>query len=855
MAKRNQQQNIRRFTQRMQRKLAVLFILILVAFAILSARLFSINRDNGDKYKKQVLSQQAYDSVTLPAKRGEIVDRNNTKIAVSQKVYNVIIDAKTLNGDEGAYIESTLNALYSSPVSFNYTRDELRNYILGNPSSQYRVIAKKQKYDAVSAIMDMVNNPSLYPDFKGVWLEDTYQRQYPYNSLACDVIGFVQGDNEGAYGLEEYYNDILVGTNGREYGYLNDDETLERTLKPAQDGKTLVTSLDVNIQSIVEKHILAFNEEHKNEYREGNGSSNTGVIIMNPSNGEVLAMASYPVFDLNNPRDVSKVDFEVALDPEDFGLMTGILDSGTNIDDMTNEELQETLKRLLNQDNGGIIEITTGSDTGNVSQDNGNEASMQGILNEQNVNENNDADSSGESDVNDSATHNIDIATAGSDELQNSTNGPDGAKGDIRTGKYAGMTYNEAYDAAYEAAKMEALNALWKNFCINSTYEPGSTMKPFTMATGLEDGTFTGEESYVCNGVLTVGDHEIHCNNRLGHGPLTFSGALEQSCNVAFMKMGAALGKSEFMKYNQIFNFGLKTNIDLTGEAMTNNLVFDINTMTPTDLAISSFGQGFNVTMIQMAAGFCSLINGGYYYMPHLVTKILDSSGTTVDTIEPREIKQTISEETSAKIRDLCIAVVEEGTGKSARPAGYRIGGKTGTAEKYPRGTGNYVVSFMSFAPADNPQLVCYVVIDEPNVQSQASAKYAAVLCKDILTEVLPYMNIFQTEELTEKEAAELAEKQQEFSTGSTGEQVQEEAEGVIIVDQNNGNQNLNGGSEESGIEIIRDNAITFVDEEEAKKPDIQFDPSTGYAIDPTTGDLLDPETGMPVDPNVSNLD
>ena len=169
--------------------------MILVAFAFLSIRLFAINRDNGDKYKKRVLSQQAYDSVTIPAKRGDIVDRNNTKIAVSQKVYNVCIDPKTLNKDDGAYIESTLSALYQTPVTFNYTKDELRSFIMSNPDSQYRIIAKKQEYDAVGDIMNMVNNPTMYPDFKGVWLEDTYVRQYPYNSLACDVIGFVQGDN------------------------------------------------------------------------------------------------------------------------------------------------------------------------------------------------------------------------------------------------------------------------------------------------------------------------------------------------------------------------------------------------------------------------------------------------------------------------------------------------------------------------------------------------------------------------------------------------------------------------------------------------------------------------------------
>ena len=809
----------------MSKNLAVLFVLLLVAFAFLGIRLFIINRDNGDKYKKRVLSQQAYDSVTIPAKRGDIVDRNNTKIAVSQKMYNVCIDSKTLNKEDGAYIESTITSLYSTPVEFSYTKDELRSYIVGNPDSQYRVIAKKQSYETVSEIMNMVNNPNMYPDFKGVWLEDTYVRQYPYNSLACDVIGFVQGDNEGAYGLEEFYNSTLVGTNGREYGYLNDDENLERTLKPAQDGKTLVTSLDVNIQSIVEKNILAFNEEHRNEAREGAGSTNTGVIIMNPNNGEVLAMASYPVFNLNDPRNTDDLEVTVELDPDKFGMLNGILDGNPDIDieNMNDEEIAEAVRKMA-EDNKGAEE---------------KEAAEGAAKSETEA-----AAGEGEDQAGEPESSGIDINVG--------EPGEENKGGSESTDPYEGLTYAEAYEKAYEEAKMEALNALWKNFCINSTYEPGSTMKPFTMATGLEEGILKGDESYVCNGSLTVGDHEIHCSNRLGHGTLTFSGALEQSCNVAFMKIGATIGKTVFMKYNQLFNFGLKTNIDLTGEALTNSLVFDINTMTPTDLAISSFGQGFNVTMIQMVTGFCSLINGGYYYKPHVVTKVLDSAGATVETVEPRVLKQTISEETSAKIRELCINVVDNGTGKSARPAGYRIGGKTGTAEKYPRGTGNYVISFMSFAPADDPQIVCYVVIDEPNTGNQAVSKYAAVLCKDILTEVLPYMGIFQTEELTEKEAEELAEKQQEFSKGSSAEET-EEVTGEIIVDSEGGQGNGESSNNTGAITFVDENG-NELDEEDRTDQKVQIDPATGYAIDPTTGVLLDPQTGAPIDPTVTDL-
>ena len=797
-------ENVRNGISRyMSQKLNVLLVVIVLIFVGLFLKIFYIGRDNGDKYKKQVLSQQEYDSVVLPAKRGEIIDRNGTKIAVSQKVYNVCIDSKKLNKEDGKYLQDTLSLLFSSKIKFRYTEQEIRNYISNNPGSQYRVIAKKQSYDVVSDIMNAINDKEAYPNVAGVWLEEDFMRTYPYNSLACDVIGFVQGDNAGAYGLEEYYNERLNGTAGREYGYLNDDENLERTVKPAVDGQTLKTSLDVNIQSIVEKNILAFNKEHENEYREGYGSNNTGVIIMNPKTGEVVAMASYPTYDLNNPRDEAniKVDF-------------------------TKEMFYGEL----------LAESGEGESTGELPE--GTSQSEQSENQENTSEEAND-------------TENSENFEAGNPEDSATSLG-------ITTPVEEEMTLNgQTFEEAYEQAKMEAYNSLWKNFCINSTYEPGSTMKPFTMSIGLEEGIFNGNESYVCNGVLEVGDHKIHCNNRLGHGPLSFSGALEQSCNVAFMKMGATLGRKQYMKYNKLFNFGLKTNIDLTGEARTETLVFEENRMTPTDLAIGSFGQGFNVTMIQMVTGFCSLINGGKYYQPHLVTEILDSNGATIEKIEPRVLKQTVSEETSEKIKELCVNVVSLGTGKSARPAGYMIGGKTGTAETLPRGNGEYIVSFMGFAPADDPELVIYTVIDRPNVPAQASAKYATVLTKDILTEVLPYLNVPKTEEITEKEAEELREKQIEFADSANEEaENAENAENAEETESAEGSENENS-EQNSVIEIVDEKGNPVNQEtldEEYTPVEVKIDKETGYAIDPNTGELLDPNTGQPINNNVSDL-
>ncbi|MDD2972821.1 MAG: penicillin-binding transpeptidase domain-containing protein [Lachnospiraceae bacterium] len=705
---------INKFTSKMQKKLVILFVLVLLAFVGLSVRLILINKDNGEKYKKQVLSQQQYDSKTIPYKRGDIVDAKGTPIAMSEKVYNLVLDVKLVLEKE-AYLEPTIQAVSKN---FDVKESELRNYITANPTSQYYVLQKQLTYDEISPFVELENDPEKGGNINGIWFEEEYRRVYPYKTLASDVIGFTGKDNVGSYGLEEYYNDVLNGTNGREYGYLNDDSTLERTTKAAVDGNTIVTSIDVNIQSIVEQKILEFNEAHRNEARDGAGSANTGVIIMDPNSGEVKAMASYPAFDLNDPK---------------------------NPDALKQEYTDDAIKEMTDDE------------------------------------------------------------------------------------------------------KMEALNAIWKNFCISSTFEPGSTAKPFTLATGIEAGMLTGNETYTCNGSLEIGDHVIHCHNRLGDGAITSKQAIEKSCNVALMHMASAIGTDTFMKYNKVFNFGLKTNIDLAGEARTDSVVFDKDKMVPTDLAISSFGQGYNVTMIQQAAGFCSLINGGYYYEPHVINKVTSQDGATVQNIEPRVLKQTISSTTSDIIRDFCNGVVTEGTGVTARPAGYTMGGKTGTAEKYPRGTGKYVVSFMGYVPADDPQVLIYVVIDEPNVASQDNARFATLLTKAIMKEVLPYMNIFQTEPLTDGEIKEQAEEDALKTSQSVSENsvsgnavTDTNADGTTHTVDNNGTDTT---SKETGAE----------EEQEEKK--VEIDPETGYAIDPVTGDLLDPETGAAIDPNASLIE
>lgn len=719
MSSRNRGMN--RFTIKMQKKLLILFLIVLAAFIGLSVRLFLITRDKGEEYKKQVLSQQEYDSTTIPFKRGEIIDANGTILAVSNKVYNVILDTKILMQDE-ANLEPTLNALKKC---FDIDATAIRAYIAEHPASSYYVMAKRVEYDKVDAFQEMKNDPETGSNIKGVWFENEYKREYPNGTLACDLVGFTTSDNVGTYGLEEYYNDILSGTNGREYGYLNDDSNLERTTIPAVDGYNIQLNINANIQSIVEKYLKQYNEEYTDNFRQGNGAENVGCIIMEVDTGNILAMASYPTYDLNDTRNPDNLIGMPALDEN--GKKTG-------------EYLTEEMIGQLDDD----------------------------------------------------------------------------------------QMYQQ-------------LNALWKNFCIVDTYEPGSVAKPFTVAGAIESGSITGNEYYNCEGKLHVGNYDIKCHQRFGDGYISVQEGIERSCNVVLMDVAFAMGAEKFVDYQRKFGFGLKTNIDLAGEARTASTVFSKDTIGITDLATNSFGQSFNVTMIQMITGFCSLINGGYYYEPHVVSKITTADGATIENIEPRVLKQTVSQSTSDTIIEFCNTVVtgEHGTGKTARPAGYMIGGKTGTAETLPRGNREYVVSFMGYAPADDPQIAIYVVVDRPNVQYQDDAKHATRIVRKVLTEVLPYLNIFMTEELSDEERAELEELQIQIrtpQTEETGEEVDEEGNPIENPDGEDTTEEETDNPDEAGEEGTEANTEVW--------KSFPVDPETGYLVDPSTGDLIDPDMG-----------
>lgn len=632
--KRRGGKKIAKFSKKMQKKLVVLFVIIALLLLGLIVRLMYIEHTSGKKYEKKVLSQQKYDSTVIPYQRGNITDCKGTILATSVDVYNVILDCKVLNSDS-ADIDPTIDALITCFPQLNET--DLRNLITDKPKSQYNVLAKKLSYEEIRMFEDIQAAEKEASDKKsgdaekkgkinGVWFEKEYQREYPYGSLASAVVGFTTSGNLGMNGVENSYNSVLNGTNGREYGYLNSDSNFEKTVIDAQNGNDVTLTIDANIQKIVEDKIAAFEEEYRDAAREGAGSKHVGVIVMNPQNAEVLAMANYPNYDSSNPRDLSAY--------------------------YTQEEI----------------------------------------------------------------------------------------------------------DAMDDDAELDALNQLWSNFCITYTYEPGSTVKPFTVACGLDTGTLDPNRTFICDGYETISGHDIHCVNTNGHGLETVEDALKNSCNDALMQMSYDIGPENFSKYQQIFGFGTKTNIDLPGEARTDSLIYTEDQLSTINLATNSFGQNFNVTMIQVASAFCSIINGGNYYQPHVVKKITDENGNVIQEDNGTLLKKTVSSSTSELLKQYLYATVSDGTGKYAKVPGYSMGGKTGTAQKLPRGQGNYLVSFIGFAPVDNPQLLVYVVVDEPNAEEEFHSTFAQEIAKGIFEETLPYLNIYPDEDIVVTEETDPAE-------------------------------------------------------------------------------------------------
>lgn len=624
----------RKINSKMRMKLVWLFGMVVLAFVGLGIRITVINASQGNQYSKQVLSQsqQKYDSRVIPFKRGDITDRNGVVLATSEKVYKVILDCKVVNTKE-EYVEPTIKALVDvMGLDEETVRKKLEDET--TKDSQYQILQSNVSINQKKAFEDYTDvsgeeakekltkeEIAERSNIKGVWFEEDYRRVYPLNSTASHLVGFTYTGNSADWGIEGYYSSTLNGVNGRQFGYYNSDADVEQNIIDPINGNSVESTIDLNIQQVVEKYISNFMDGMANGPRGAEGAANVGVIVANPKNGEILAMATDNPYDLNDPRDLTSYY------------------SQDEINGMDNDTM------------------------------------------------------------------------------------------------------------------LENLYGIWKNYCISDAFEPGSTVKPLTIGAALDADVVQPSDTFVCDGYQMFGGTRIRCVIYPGaHGTETLSDLIKHSCNDGLMQIGALLGPEEFLKYQKIFNFGATTGIDLPGEATGILHTEESLSSGSTELASASFGQGYTCTMIQEIAAICSVINGGYYYQPHVVSKILNEDGDVIKDVQPVVTKQTVSSDVSALIRQYMGTVMEsDGTGAAAKVDGYSMGGKTGTAQKYPREEKKYLVSFIGFAPLDDPQVVVYVVVDEPNTEYQADSLYAQYIYKGVMTEILPYLNIFQDEEVTDK--------------------------------------------------------------------------------------------------------
>ena len=669
-------------------KLVWLFGIVVLAFVGLGIRITVINASQGKQYSKQVLSQsqQKYDSRVIPFKRGDITDRNGVVLATSEKVYKVILDCKVVNTKE-EYVEPTIKALVDVlGLDEETIQEKLEDET--TKSSQYQILQSNVSINQKKAFEDYTDVSSdeaketltkeeiaERSNVKGVWFEEDYRRVYPLNSTASHLVGFTYTGDTADWGIEGYYSSTLNGVNGRQFGYYNSDDDVEQTIIDPVNGNSVQSTIDLNIQQVVEKYIDKFMTGMANGPRGEQGAANVGVVVANPKNGEILAMATDNPYDLNNPRDLTPY--------------------------YSDEEIQE----MKDKDGGTML---------------------------------------------------------------------------------------------------KALYGIWQNYCISDAFEPGSTVKPLTIGAALDADVVQPTDTFVCDGYQKFGDTMIRCSiYPRAHGTETLSDLIKHSCNDGLMQIGALLGPEEFLKYQKIFNFGSTTGIDLPGEA-TGILHSEENLSSgSTELASASFGQGYTCTMIQEIAAICSAINGGYYYQPHVVSKIMNEDGDVIKDIQPVVTKQTVSSDVSALIRQYMGAVMEsDGTGATAKVDGYSMGGKTGTAQKYPREDKKYLVSFIGFAPLDDPQVVVYVVVDEPNAESQADSLYAQYLYKGIMTEILPYLNIFQDEEVTDKTNAKMSYLEELINqkVESTGQSDSADDTATAAPPEDDSETTLNNKQESDGI-------------------------------------------------------
>ena len=666
------------FLKGMRRKTKIAYLLVVGVLVALTIRVVYINVANGKEYSEAVVLQMDYNSTDIPYERGEILDRNGNVLANSEKTYSLILEPVNILITEKGKAATRAAVL----EYFDVSGDDFDKHI-ANEDSYYEVVLKDLPYTKVKAFEDYCKTDEG-ADVIGVRFETVYKRNYPNGSLACHLLGYTASGNVGQGGIEGYYNDYLNGVDGKTYRYMSGSGGVDSETVAAQNGETVVSTIDMNIQKIIEDNIT--------EYMQNTGAKQIGIIAMDPNNGEILGMASSRTYDPNDPMNTQALrNMTVTVTQE-----VEIEGADENADSLISVESakKNTTATTESSEDGTTTESSTESST---------EATIEQKKNVK------------------TEEVEYDFSKMSDEEFQSTIDG---------------FTSDQLY---------EALNYVWQNYCISDVFEPGSTYKAFTITGAMEDGVISDGDEFLCDGsqVVVEGESPIYCSYRAGHGMVDVKRALAVSCNDALMQIADKEGPETFDKYQMIFNIGSKTGIDLEGE--TTGIKYDVENLNPTELATSSFGQGVTTSMIQMAAGFCSVINGGNYYVPHVVKRLLDSDGNVVENMDPVLVRKTISKEVSDYMKTYLQAVVEEGTGYAAGIEGYTIGGKTGTAEKLPRGNGKYVLSFIGFTPVENPQIMLYVVVDEPHVEDQSGSGAGAKLFNQVMQDLLPYLNVYST--------------------------------------------------------------------------------------------------------------
>ncbi len=659
------------------RTVLVMAILGVITFVVLFWKLYDLQINQHEAMQTRAVNQQTRSAV-VTASRGTIYDRNGNTLAVSATAETINISPKEI----AEFVESQEKAIEEAAAKAaekgeSYTAPEIRDqaYIARGLSrilekdqadiekamedlgSMYYNVRKKVEQEVADEVRRFINGEideegNAVPEdqqkkLQGVWIQPDTKRYYTYSTLAANVLGFVNADNVGGVGLEAKYNDVLEGTAGMTVTAKNGVGTdllyQYEQYYDAENGNSLVLTMDVEVQSYLEKGL----ESMIDKFDAANGA--TG-IVMDVNTGAIVAMASYPNYDLNEPGVVR------------------------------DEALQKKLDKTL-----------------------------------------------------------ADLA-----------------------GRQSEYETEEEYNEAVSKAKSEAMNTQWRNKCIDSTYEPGSTFKPITLAIALEEGVVSKSSTFSCSGAVSIEGWTLRCSKKTGHGSQSLVEAVGNSCNPAFINIGLRVGTEKYYEYLQAFGLMEKTGVDMVGEVA--GIFTDPDTFNSHQISLASysFGQTFNVTPLELIRAQAACINGGYLYTPYVVEQELDSDGNVIYQHEATPVRQVISEETSAVVRECLEYVVASGTGKNGQVAGYRIGGKTGTADKTEtrNTTKEVVVSFMCFAPADDPQYIMLLTMDTPSRNTGvyvSGGNMVAPTASSIMADILPALGVepdYSADELSSADAA-----------------------------------------------------------------------------------------------------